>query len=90
MDWAAQPQGLLAECGLPSRAPLPALLPWSLGQHVCRGPRSLTPVLLCPASERWVVDVDRVVRLQRQLWARLAEKEQELHQPGASQRGRLL
>lgn len=90
--------------GLPSRASLPAQpqpAPFQLTAPLpsCPGPwasvseeapRSLTPVLLCPASERWVVDVDRVVCLQRQLWARLAETEPELHQPGASQRGCLL
>lgn len=70
-------------------APVPSCPgPWASVSE--EAPRSLTPVLLCPASERWVVDVDRVVRLQRQLWARLAETEPELHQPGASQRGRLL
>lgn len=71
----------------------PTLAPPSpLGEVLRAKPWAL--LILVPSlshtSERWVVDLDGVVSLQCYLWARLAETQPELYQPGTSQRGLLL
>lgn len=40
-----------------------------------------------PPSERRLVNVDAVVRLQHQLWTGLAEAEPDVHQPHTPQWG---
>lgn len=62
---------------------------WGLG-----GPQGEEPGQLgdtyYPRSERWLVQLGRVVALLQPLWPRLAEAHADLHQPCPPQRRRLL